>query len=98
MSPDQQEQPEVSKSICLFHKEYGAVFFESVEETKDLDPKEWFDTPNFGAVEKPQPKFKPKKPFEKMTKIELLDACISVGIEKEKAVGLTKEQLIELLK
>lgn len=84
--------------IFMYHKELGAVLFESEEEVKALDKKEWFDSPVFDAIQEIPKKFIPTKAFEKMSKIELIEAGASVGHKKEILAGQTKEQIIALLK
>ena len=95
-----QEIEEVPKfpGIFMYHKELGAVLFDTEEEVQALDKKEWFDTPaKFKEVEVVK-KFKPIKPLEKMTKIELVQAGLSIDLKKEEITSLTKEELIALLK
>lgn len=83
--------------IFMYHKDMGAVLFESKEEVDALDKKEWQDKP-FGSEEKAPKKFAPVKPLEKMSKIELVQAGLSIDLKKEEITGLTKEELIALLK
>lgn len=91
------EEP-IFPGIFMYHKELGAVLFESQEEVEALDKKEWFDSPaKFEKVEQVK-KIIPTKPLEKMSKIELVQAGISIGLDKEKLAGQTKEEIIALLK
>lgn len=84
--------------IFMYHKDMGAVLFESEDEIKALDKKEWFDSPaKFKEIEVIK-KFKATKALEKMTKIELVQAGLSIDLKKEEITGLTKEELIALLK
>lgn len=83
--------------IFMYHKDLGAVLFESQQEVDALDKKEWQDKP-FGAEEKAPKKFEPVKPLEKMSKLELIQAGISIGLNKETLAGQTKEEIIALLK
>lgn len=90
-------EEEKPPGVFMYHKELGAVLFEK-EEAATLDPKEWFDSPAFDVVEPKAKKYIPKKPLEKMTKIELVQAGLSIDLKKEEITGLTKEELITLLK
>lgn len=92
-------QDEIQKDpgIFKYHRELGAVLFDK-EEAATLNPKEWFDSPSFDAVLPKVKKFIPSKPLEKMTKIELVQAGLSIDLKKEEITGLTKEELIALLK
>lgn len=92
-----EQEPEVSKAIWLYHKELGAVLFESAEEVAALDKKEWFDHPEMDKKQDAPKKFKGPKALDKMSKVELVQAGLSVGLEKEKIVGLSKDELIALL-
>jgi hypothetical protein len=94
-----EEIEEVAKDpgIFKYHKDLGAVLFDK-EEAATLDPKEWFDTPAFDVAEPVKKKFISKKPLEKMSKIELVQAGLSIDLKKEEITGLTKEELIALLK
>lgn len=84
--------------IFMYHKELGAVLFDTEEEVKALDKKEWFDNPAKLKAAEIVKKFIPAKPLEKMTKIELIQAGLSIDLKKEEITGLTKEELIALLK
>lgn len=89
-----QEIEEVQKDpgIFKYHKELGAVLFEK-EEAATLDPKEWFDSPAFDVVEPTKKKFISKKPLEKMTKIELVQAGLSIDLKKKRSQVLQKRSL-----
>lgn len=84
--------------VYMYHKDLGAVLFESADEVEALDKKEWADNPAKFKPAEVVKKFVPTKPLEKMTKIELVQAGISIGLEKEKLAGQTKEEIIALLK
>lgn len=91
------EEVQKDPGVFKYHKELGAVLFEK-EEAATLDPKEWHDSPAFNVVEPIVKKFISKKPLEKMTKIELVQAGLSIDLKKEEITSLTKEELIALLK
>ena len=91
------EEAQKDPGVFKYHKELGAVLFDK-EEAATLDPQEWFDSPAaFKEIEIIK-KLKTKKPLEKMTKIELVQAGLSIDLKKEEITGLTKEELIALLK
>lgn len=94
-----EEIEEVAKDpgIFKYHKDLGAVLFDK-EEAATLNPKEWFDSPVFDAVQPKAKRFVSTKPLEKMSKIELVQAGLSIDLKKEEITGLTKEELIALLK
>lgn len=80
----------------MYHKELGAVLFHTPQELAEAGDG-WQDTPVF---EKPKPAktFSPVKPFEKMTKVELIQACLSIDLKKDEIAALTNKELIALLK
>ncbi len=92
-----EEEVQKDPGVFKYHKELGPVLFDK-EEAATLDPKEWFDSPAFDVVEPKAKKYIPKKAFEKMTKIELVQAGLSIDLKKEEITALTKEELIALLK
>ena len=92
-----EEEVQKDPGVFKYHKELGAVLFEK-EEAATLDPKEWFDSPAFDVTPIKVKKYIPSKPLEKMTKIELVQAGLSMEMKKEEITSLTKEALIALLK
>jgi hypothetical protein len=92
-----EEEIQKDPGIFKYHKDLGPVLFEK-EEAATLDPKEWFDSPAFDVAPAKVKKYIPLKPLEKMTKIELVQAGLSMNMKKEEITSLTKEELIALLK
>lgn len=91
------EEVQKDPGVFKYHKELGPVLFDK-EEAATLDPKEWFNSPADFKEAEIVKKLKTKKPLEKMTKLELVEAGLSIDLKKEEITGLTKEQLIALLK
>lgn len=91
-----EEEIQPPPGTWMYHKELGAVLFHSKEEI-ELAGDGWQDNPTF---EKPKSAkaFAPTKPFEKMTKVELIQACLSIDLKKDEIVSLKNKELIALLK
>lgn len=76
----------------LYHKNHGAVLFNSAEEFVGSG-EGWLDKPE--VEKKIQIKF--EKPLDQMTRLELVLACRSVGLDESEFQGKSSEEIITLL-
>lgn len=79
----------------LYHKEFGAILFNSQEEVAEAGSG-WVKNPGDLLEKKPPITF--SKPIEQMSKPELIKACRQVGVGEDLFQGKEKAEILEVLK